>query len=313
MICRFHHAYTMTLSNLTTESCNPASIEIDSLSALEIVRLMNAEDATVAEAVGREAAAIGRAVEIVAARLRAGGRLIYIGAGTSGRLGVLDASECPPTFNSPRGQVLGIIAGGPTALQNSIEGAEDSRQTGADDLRNVNLSSNDVVFGIASSGRTPYVLGGLEFARQVGAATVALACNRAPELDSLADVSIAAIVGPEVITGSTRLKAGTATKMILNMVSTGAMVLLGKTFGNLMVDLRATNDKLVDRSQRIVAALTDLSDSEAASLLERCSGEVKTAIVSHRCQIDAAEARRKLEEVGGHLRQALMGSDKQNT
>jgi N-acetylmuramic acid 6-phosphate etherase len=297
----------MTLSRLTTESRNPASSEIDSLSALEIVHLMNAEDATVAEAVGRETTAIGRAIEIVAGRLRVGGRLIYIGAGTSGRLGVLDASECPPTFNSPPGQVLGIIAGGPTALQNSIEGAEDSPETAVEDLRKVGLSSNDVLFGIASSGRTPYVLGGLEFARQIGAATVALSCNRATALDTLADVSIAVIVGPEVITGSTRLKAGTATKMVLNMVSTGAMVLLGKTYGNLMVDLRATNDKLVDRSQRIVAMLTGLAESEAASLLACCDGEVKTAIVSHCCHLEPEQARRRLQAVGGHLRRALAG------
>jgi N-acetylmuramic acid 6-phosphate etherase len=251
----------MTLSRLTTETRNPASEGIDSLSALEIVRLMNTEDATVAEAVGREAENIAQAVEIVAAKLAAGGRLIYIGAGTSGRLGMLDAAECPPTFNSPPGQVLGIIAGGPSAMQRSIEGAEDSPQTAAEDLRKADLSDRDVVFGIATSGRTPYVLGGLDYARQVGAATVALSCNREAALNGRADVTIVAVVGPEVITGSTRLKAGTATKMVLNIVSTGAMVLLGKTYGNLMVDLRATNTKLVDRSRRIVAALAGLSET----------------------------------------------------
>jgi N-acetylmuramic acid 6-phosphate etherase len=297
----------MTLSRLTTELRNPASERIDSLSALEIVRLMNAEDASVAEAVGREAESIASAIETVAARLAAGGRLIYLGAGTSGRLGMLDAAECPPTFNSPPGQVLGIIAGGPIAMQSSVEGAEDSPETGAADLRKVDLSGKDVVFGIATSGRTPYVLGGLEYARQIGAATVALSCNRQAVLRAAADVMITPIVGPEVITGSTRLKAGTATKMVLNMVSTGAMVRLGKTYGNLMVDLRASNSKLVDRARRIVATLTGLSENEAEELLGRCDGDVKTAVVACRCHLDAAEARQRLVAAHGHLRRALEG------
>jgi len=297
----------MTLSRLTTELRNPASERIDVLSPLEIVRLMNAEDATVAEAVGREAAAIAQAIEIVVARLAAGGRLIYLGAGTSGRLGMLDAAECPPTFNSPPGQVLGIIAGGPAALQRGIEGAEDSRETAIEDLRRIDLSANDVVFGIATSGRTPYVLGGLAYARQIGAATVALSCNREAAFNGTAEVTIMPIVGPEVITGSTRLKAGTATKMVLNMVSTGAMVQLGKTYGNLMVDLRATNSKLVDRARRIVAALTDLSEIEAEALLACCNGEVKTAVVACRCHLDAEQARQRLRFAGGHLRRALEG------
>jgi N-acetylmuramic acid 6-phosphate etherase len=297
----------MTLSHLITELPNPASERIDGLSALEIVRLMNAEDATVAEAVGREAAAIARAIEIVAARLAAGGRLIYLGAGTSGRLGMLDAAECPPTFNSPPGQVLGIIAGGPAAMQRSVEGAEDSRETAVEDLRKVDLSINDVVFGIATSGRTPYVLGGLEYARQIGAATVALSCNREAAFNDMAEVTITPIVGPEVIAGSTRLKAGTATKMILNMVSTGAMVQLGKTYSNLMVDLRATNSKLVDRSRRIVAVLTGLSEVAAEELLARYKGEVKTAVVACRCHLDAEQARQRLRLAGGHLRRALEG------
>jgi N-acetylmuramic acid 6-phosphate etherase len=297
----------MTLSRLTTELCNPASERIDVLSPLEIVRLMNSEDATVAEAVGREAAAIARAIEIVVARLAAGGRLIYLGAGTSGRLGMLDAAECPPTFSCPPGQVVGIIAGGPTALQRGIEGAEDSRETGVEDLRKINLCASDVVFGIATSGRTPYVLGGLEYARQIGAATVALSCNREAGFNGTADVLITPIVGPEVITGSTRLKAGTATKMVLNMVSTGAMVRLGKTYGNLMVDLRATNSKLIDRARRIVAALTELPELEAEALLARCDGEVKTAVVAGRCHLDADEARKRLRFAGGQLRRALEG------
>ncbi len=297
----------MTLSRLTTELPNPASERIDGLAPLEIVRLMNAEDATVAQAVGREAAAIARAIETVVARLAKGGRLIYLGAGTSGRLGMLDAAECPPTFNCPPGQVLGIIAGGPAAMQHGIEGAEDSPETAVEDLRKIDLSANDVVFGIATSGRTPYVLGGLDYARQVGAATVALSCNGEAALNSAAEVVITPIVGPEVITGSTRLKAGTATKMVLNMVSTGAMVQLGKTYGNLMVDLRATNSKLVDRARRIVAALTGLSELEAEALLARCNGEVKTAVVACRCRLDAEQARQRLQLAGGHLRRALQG------
>ncbi len=295
----------MTLSRLTTELRNPASERIDSLSALEIVRLMNAEDATVAEAVGREAATIARAIETVVTRLAAGGRLIYLGAGTSGRLGMLDAAECPPTFNSPPEQVLGIIAGGPSAMQRAVEGAEDSPETAAVDLRKVGLSAGDVLFGIATSGRTPYVLGGLEYARKIGAATVAFTCNREAAMAGAADVTIMPIVGPEVITGSTRLKAGTATKMVLNMVTTGAMVRLGKTYGNLMVDLRATNHKLVDRSRRIVAALTGVGEIEAEALLARCNGEVKTAIVAFRSRLDAEQARQRLQNAGGHLRRAL--------
>jgi len=297
----------MTFNRSITESSNSASERIDSLSALEIVRLMNVEDAAVAEAVGREAEAIARAVEIVVARLAAGGRLIYLGAGTSGRLGVLDAAECPPTFNSPPGQVLGIIAGGPAAMQRSIEGAEDSRESAVADLRKVDLSSNDAVFSIATSGRTPYVLGGLEYARQIGAATVALSCNPEAASGSMADVTITPVVGPEVIAGSTRLKAGTATKMILNMVSTGTMIRLGKTYGNLMVDLRATNSKLVDRARRIVAALTGLAEPKAEELLARYDGEVKTAVVAYRCCLDAEQARRRLQSAGGQLRRALEG------
>jgi N-acetylmuramic acid 6-phosphate etherase len=297
----------MTLSRLTTELRNPASERIDSLSALEIVRLMNAEDATVAEAVGEEAESIAQAIDLVAEKLAAGGRLIYLGAGTSGRLGMLDAAECPPTFNTPPGQVLGVIAGGPTAMQASIEGAEDSPETAAEDLRKINLSERDVVFGIATSGRTPYVLGGLEYARQIGAATVALSCNREAALNAAAEVTITPIVGPEVITGSTRLKAGTATKMVLNIVSTGAMVRLGKTYGNLMVDLKASNSKLVDRARRIVSALTGLSEQDAGELLSCCQGEVKTAVVASRCRLDGDQARLRLQAAGGHLRRALEG------
>jgi len=292
-------------TNLTTEGRNPASEAIDGLSALEIVRLMNSEDATVAEAVGREAEPIARAIEVIADRLRGGGRLIYIGAGTSGRLGVLDAAECPPTFNSPPGQVVGVIAGGPEAMLRAVEGAEDHPEYAVEDLKRIELASRDVLVGIATSGRTPYVLAGLEYARRLGAYAIGLSSNRDSDLANCSDLSITPVVGPEVVSGSTRLKAGTATKMVLNMLTTATMVLLGKTYGNLMVDLRATNLKLAIRSRRIVMALTDLSEEEAEKQLARCDGELKTAIVACLSSITPDEARRLLREADGHLRRAL--------
>jgi N-acetylmuramic acid 6-phosphate etherase len=293
------------MSRLTTEARNPASEKIDTLSPLEIVRLMNAEDARVAEAVGRVAEPIARAVEVIAARLRAGGRLVYIGAGTSGRLGVLDASECPPTFSTPPEMVVGIIAGGYGALTRAVEGAEDHPETAVEDLKKVNFSAGDVLVGIATSGRTPYVIGGLKHARQIGAFAIGLACNDGSALTDVCDLMITPVVGPEVISGSTRLKAGTATKLVLNMLTTGAMVLLGKTYGNLMVDLKATNTKLVIRTRRIVAELTGLSEAEAEQQLARCGGELKTAVVAHRHSVAAEEARRLLSRAGGQLRVAI--------
>jgi N-acetylmuramic acid 6-phosphate etherase len=289
----------------STEARNTASLCIDSLSALEIVQLMNQEDAGVAAAVATESTAIAQAVDLIAQRFRAGGRLIYMGAGTSGRLGVLDASECPPTFSVKPGMVIGLIAGGKAALTSAIEGAEDRRDEGASDLQQLGLTANDVVMGIASSGRTPYVIGGLEYARSVNAATIGFACNAGSALIPLSDIMIAPIVGPEVVTGSTRLKAGTATKMVLNMLTTGAMVLIGKTYGNLMVDLTATNEKLKDRSQRIVAELTGLTAAAAGELLGRCDGQVKTAVVAHQKQITPEQAREVLKTHSQHLRRAL--------
>jgi N-acetylmuramic acid 6-phosphate etherase len=293
------------MSRSTTEARNPASERIDTLSPLEIVRLMNAEDVGVAEAVGREAEPIARAIETIAQRLRAGGRLIYLGAGTSGRLGVLDATECPPTFSTPPEMVVGVIAGGAAALTRAVEGAEDRPELAVADLRQVNLSGGDVLVGIATSGRTPYVIAGLRYARQVGAAAIGLACNDGSALAEAADLMITPVVGPEVISGSTRLKAGTATKLVLNMLSTGTMVLLGKTYGNLMVDLKATNTKLVARSRRIVAMLTGLTEAEAEEQLSRCGGELKTAVVAHRHGVTAEVARELLAQAGGQLRVAL--------
>ncbi|MBN2475941.1 MAG: N-acetylmuramic acid 6-phosphate etherase [Pirellulales bacterium] len=293
------------LNDLTTEARNPASEKIDTFSPLEIIRLINAEDAAIAEAVGRQAESIARAVEVIAQRLAGGGRLIYIGAGTSGRLGVLDAAECPPTFNTPPEQVVGMIAGGQGAMFRAVEGAEDHPELAVADLKSEGLSGRDALVGIATSGRTPYVLGGLEYARSVGAATIGLSCNPDALPTRHCDLMITPVVGPEVISGSTRMKAGTATKMVLNMLTTGAMVLLGKTYGNLMVDLQATNSKLIERTRNIVVALTDLSLQEAEKLLARCGGELKTAIVASLRGVSPDEARRLLDEVGGHLRRAL--------
>ena len=293
------------IDHLTTEARNPASAAIDSLSAIEIVRLMNQQDAEIAAAVGTQAEVIAKAVDLIAERIRDGGRLIYIGAGTSGRLGVLDASECPPTFSTPPEMVVGLIAGGEQALTRAIEGAEDSPQSGQQDLIDIGLCSQDVVVGIATSGRTPYVIGGLKYARETGTLAIGFSCNADCDLSEHADLMIAPIVGPEVISGSTRMKAGTATKMVLNMLTTGAMVRLGKTYGNLMVDLRATNAKLTLRSRRIVAEVVGIDPSQAQKLLDRCGGEVKTAIVAHQRGVDPDVARQLLDAAKGHLRKAL--------
>jgi N-acetylmuramic acid 6-phosphate etherase len=298
---------TISLGRLTTEAVNPASAQIDELDAAGIVAVMNAEDAEVAVAVGRESAAIARAIEIIADRFRAGGRLVYIGAGTSGRLGVLDASECPPTFGTPPEMVVGLIAGGPQALTRAVEGAEDSRELAATDLAAIGLSARDVLVGIATSGRTPYVLGGLAHARTVGAFAIGFACNDKSELEAVAELMIVPRVGPEIVTGSTRLKAGTATKMVLNMLTTGAMIRIGKTYGNLMVDLRATNSKLVARTRRIVAMLIGVTEEEAERLVAAADGELKTAVVAKQRGVSPAEARRLLAAADGHLRRAIGG------
>jgi N-acetylmuramic acid 6-phosphate etherase len=298
------------MDHLQTEARNPASTKLDELTALQIVRLMNAEDARVIPAVGAQAESIARAVEVIAERLRAGGRLIYVGAGTSGRLGVLDASECPPTFNSPPEQVVGVIAGGPSALTRSIEGAEDHPEQGERDLQALGVSGRDVVVGIATSGRTPYVLGAVAFARKLGAFTIGIACNDDAELNAVVELAIVPVVGPEVVSGSTRLKAGTATKLVLNMLSTGAMVLLGKTYGNLMVDLRASNSKLRARINRIVRLLTGLSVEAADQLLQPCGGELKTALVAQLRGVPPEEARTRLASAGGQVKKALDKPDK---
>lgn len=272
-------------------------------SALELVDLMNAEDRTVADAVATQREAIARAITVVEQAFRAGKRLVYIGAGTSGRLGVLDAAECPPTFGSPPQMVVGIIAGGANALTSAQEGAEDNPDGAREDLRAIQLAAGDVVVGIAASGTTPYVRAALEYANSVGATTVIVACSPPPaEMLAHADVAIVPITGPEVVTGSTRMKAGTATKLVLNTITTGAMVRIGKTYGNLMVDLRATNDKLRDRAERLVMTTCSVSREDARAVLARADGSVKLAIVMHKLSLDAAAARARLDEVGGAIR-----------
>lgn len=293
------------MHDLTTEQTNPNSVDIDELSTHEIVQIMNSEDQKVAVAVRLESNSIARAIDAITEKLRAGGRLIYLGAGTSGRLGVLDASECPPTFNTRPEMVVGLIAGGYKALTSAIEGAEDNAPAAVDDLKAIHLSSLDVVVGIATSGRTPYVIRGLEYAKSLGAIAIGITCNGNSELHTTADIVIAPVVGPEIISGSTRLKAGTATKMVLNMLTTGSMIKLGKTFGNWMVDLRATNVKLKARSIRIVSSITGLDDVSAAKQLELCNGEVKTTIVSHIKRIAPEQARTLLANANGKLRAAL--------
>jgi N-acetylmuramic acid 6-phosphate etherase len=289
------------MDHLLTEARNPSSVDLDALSSLEIVRLMNAEDARVPPAVAEVAEAIAGAIDVIADRLRSDGRLIYVGAGTSGRLGVLDATECPPTFNSPPGQVVGLIAGGRDALTRAVEGAEDHPEYAEADLRDIGFSAGDVLVGIATSGRTPYVVGALRYARSVGAPTIGLACVPDSELAAHADVMIAPLVGPEVLTGSTRLKAGTATKLVLNTLTTGSMVRLGKTFGNLMVDLRATNTKLKARTNRIVRYLLGVAADEADALLARCNGELKTALIVGRTGLGPDDARSQLAAAGGRV------------
>ena len=293
------------LAHLTTEQRHPESTAIDSESAVEIVELMNREDVQVCEAVRKVKDSIARTIDQVTLCLRNHGRLIYLGAGTSGRLGVLDASECPPTFSTPPEWVVGIIAGGDRALRTAVEGAEDDRNGATDALKQMNCGPQDVVVGIASSGRTPYVLGGLEMARECGATTVGITCNAASPLEAHADWVIAPVVGPEIVSGSTRLKAGTATKMILNMITTGAMIRLGKTYGNLMVDLTATNEKLRQRSRMLVKTLTQQTEEEVERVLSLCDGEVKTAVVAIQSQLSPDEARQHLARCGGHLRRAL--------
>jgi N-acetylmuramic acid 6-phosphate etherase len=291
-----------------TERRNPRTQQIDLAEPLGIVDLMNAEDQDVPRAVATQREQIAQAIAAAEVAFRAGGRLFYVGAGTSGRLGVLDASECPPTFGTDPEMVQGIIAGGTPALTRSQEGAEDDLEQARRDLAAHGVRRGDFVVGIAASGTTPYVRVALEYAKSVGAGTAIVACSPPPaETLAHADIAIVAITGPEVVTGSTRLKAGTATKLILNTITTGAMIRLGKTFGNLMVDLRASNVKLADRSERIVAEVCAITRPQARALLGRAGGSVKLAIVMESLGVDAAEAARRLEGAGGVIRRIVAG------
>lgn len=290
---------------MLTEQVNPRTTGLDQFSTLEIVEAMNAEDATVAGAVRRTLPAIARAVDEIVERMRRGGRLIYIGAGTSGRLGVLDAVECLPTFGTEPGQVIGLIAGGEPALTQAVEGAEDRYDGGQHDLEAVNLLPRDTVVGIAASGHTPYVLGALDYANALGALTIAVACNEPAPMLERARIAIPILVGPEILAGSTRLKAGTAQKMVLNMLSTATMVRLGKVYGNLMVDVKVTNQKLSERARRIVSRVAGVDEAEAARLLALTGNEVKTAIVMARLGVSAEEARSLLQAADGMLRRVI--------
>ena len=286
-----------------TEQRNPRSERVDVASSLEIVDIMNAEDARVAGVVQGQREQIARAIDLIVAAFKAGGRLVYVGAGTSGRLGVLDATECPPTFGVPPTMVTGVIAGGYPALVKSAEGAEDDVNAGMVAMDTAQVTNRDVVVGIAASGTTPYVRAALGKAQTLGATTVLLTCAMPPKvLAETCDVIINPVVGPEVVTGSTRLKAGTATKLVLNTLSTGAMIRLGKVFGNLMVDLMALSAKLHDRGERIVMEVGGASREEARQAIERAKGSVKLAIVMARRKVDAAEARRLLETADGFVR-----------
>jgi N-acetylmuramic acid 6-phosphate etherase len=298
---------TIDLSRIATEQRNPRTQAIDTAGTEEMLRIINAEDAGVAAAVAEHIPAIAKAVDGIVERIRGGGRLIYIGAGTSGRLGVLDASECPPTFNTPPELVVGLIAGGDHALRNAVEHVEDQPEAGARALKDIDVSPQDTVVGIAASGRTPFVLGAIEYANEVGALTVGICNTGGAVLSDLVQIPIPVVTGPEVVTGSTRLKAGTAQKLVLNMLSTGAMIRLGKTYGNLMVDLQPTNQKLRVRAIGIVRDAAGISEGEAAVALENADGDVKAAIVSSLLDISPGDARKRLRAAQGRVRNAVQG------
>ena len=299
----------MKFEHLLTETRHPDSGRIDQLSTREMLEVINAADRTVADAVHAELDRIAQAVDGVTERLEQGGRLFYMGAGTSGRLGVLDASECPPTFNVEPGLVVGLIAGGDRALRQSIEGAEDDPEQGVKDLKEHGLHAGDTVVGIAASGRTPYVLGGIAYGNQQGALTIGLSCVPGSEVERRARIAITPAVGPEVITGSTRMRAGTATKLVLNMLSTGAMIRTGMVYGNLMVNVQPTNEKLRNRAIRIIAAATGVDEPEAEALLER-AGAVRVAIVMQQLGIRREQAVQRLEAARGRLRVVLDAGEK---
>ena len=301
------HNLLKTLETMLSEQRNPNTLHIDALSSLEIVTLLNHEDKHVAFAVEKNLPQIAQAVEHIVAAFQSGGRLVYMGAGTSGRLGVLDASECPPTFGVPSSMVVGLIAGGETALRNAVEGAEDNREAGKQDLRHIHFSRKDVLVGIAASGRTPYVIGGLQYAKQLGATTVSLVSNPNAVMSDIADIAITTAVGPEALTGSSRLKSGTAQKMVLNMLTTAAMIRLGKCYQNLMVDVQATNQKLKARAIRIVMQATECDQTTAEQTLLTTHGNAKLAIMMLLSGLDKDQAEAVLTQNKGRLQDALAG------
>ena len=300
------NALLQQLNQLITEQRNPNSMQLDSLSAQELVALINREDQQVALAVEKCLPQIASAVEKIVAAFERGGRLVYVGAGTSGRLGVLDASECPPTYGVKPEMVVGLIAGGDHALRHPIEGAEDNVQQGQADLEEIDFSARDVLVGIAASGRTPYVLGALNYAKQLGATTVSIASNPKSKMAEVADIAIETVVGPEVLTGSSRMKSGTAQKLVLNMLTTASMVLIGKCYQNLMVDVQASNKKLKARALKIVMEATECDNEAAANVLAKANGQVKLAILMQLSGLDALEAQSLLDKSNGKLRQALV-------
>lgn len=295
----------INLNQMVTESRNPASAAIDTLSTLAMLRVINAEDQRVAPAVEATLPQVAELVDKVVEAFAQGGRLIYCGAGTSGRLGILDASECPPTYGTPAQQVVGLIAGGHPAILAAVENAEDDRDQGAQDLRDLHFTSRDVLVGIAASGRTPYVLGAMVYAKQQGATVAAIVCNPGSEMSLAADIAIEPVVGAEVVTGSSRMKAGTAQKLVLNMITTGAMIRSGKVYGNLMVDVAATNAKLLQRQVNIVMAATECDLHQAEAALNACDRHCKTAILMLLSGVSAEEARAMLARHRGFIRQAL--------
>lgn len=295
----------LDLTKLTTEQRNPKTMELDSFSPIEIARVMNEENTNVIKAIDEVLPQVASAIEWAGEALNAGGRIIYMGAGTSGRLGVLDAVECPPTFGVSYDTVVGLIAGGEGAFVKAAEGAEDNAEAGAADLAALELESRDIVIGIAASGRTPYVIGGLRYANEAGCRTVAIACNKDSAVGAEAQLAIEPVTGPEVLTGSTRLKAGTAQKLVLNMISTGSMVAAGKVYQNLMVDVKQSNEKLRVRAQNIVMMATDCTREQAAEALAACDNHVKGAIAMLLLDCDATAAEAALDEVHGHVRAAV--------
>ncbi|MCT1798272.1 N-acetylmuramic acid 6-phosphate etherase [Aerococcus viridans] len=296
---------SVEINQLTTEKRNPNTMHLDQMSVGQVLELMNKEDQQVPEAIAEALGQIEAAVEMIIQSLKAGGRLIYFGAGTSGRLGVLDAAECVPTFGVSPDLVVGLIAGGDKAMVEAVEGAEDSLTLAEEDFKKLNLNANDTVVGIAASGRTPYVIGGLKYAQSVGAKTVSIACNKEAKISGYAQIPIEVDCGPEILTGSTRLKAGTAQKLILNMLSTVSMIGIGKVYQNLMVDVQATNEKLEERSKRIIMAATECTYEDAASYFEAANQNVKVAIVMILTNLDATEASQKINAANGFVNQVI--------